>query len=529
MGSGARAVLLTGVAVFGPCTGAATAADIALLIGTDGEDIATEQSDQIALMVDVLNSRGYEVYDHQSATRADIAAALAQVAKRLPETERLILFYAGDTRAHDARAWLLPSDFQGEGRIDAIFGGVGLDALLDMAATLPGRAAVVIGTDGTADDAAPADGAYVDLTRGIGQPVVPQGVLLIAGPVEEAISAVTEGLMNGGRSVAEALEAPRAGVEVLGFLSPEASFVADTTANETGAVPRPRRPEPVVVEPAPEPAPAVDPAEAVEAALAFDQATRRGIQQRLTVLGYNTRGIDGVFGPGTRGAIEDWQKEQELAGTGFLNADQTRLLTALAEARSAELSAAAERARQEEEAADAAFWRTTGANGKASDLRSYLGRYPDGIYAEEARADLDRLEKAARAEARKEDRAAWEAAEKRNSVTTYRRYLDAYPKGAFADQARARIADLTATPDRDRAKAAAAAAEEAMGLGQGSRALIEGQLAAIGYDVGAQDGKFDAKTRRALREFQTRQGLEVTGYVNQPTVQALIIASLGLR
>jgi peptidoglycan hydrolase-like protein with peptidoglycan-binding domain len=68
-----------------------------------------------------------------------------------------------------------------------------------------------------------------------------------------------------------------------------------------------------------------------------------------------------------------------------------------------------------------------------------------------------------------------------------------------------------------------------MGLGKGSRALIEGQLAMMGYDIGEQDGKFDAKTRRALREFQTRQGLEVTGYVSQPTVQALIIASLGLR
>ena len=74
----------------------ATAADIALLIGTDGESNATEQSDQIAFMADVLDSRGYEVYDRQSATRADIAAALAQVANRLPETERLILFYAGD-------------------------------------------------------------------------------------------------------------------------------------------------------------------------------------------------------------------------------------------------------------------------------------------------------------------------------------------------------------------------------------------------------------------------------------------------
>jgi peptidoglycan hydrolase-like protein with peptidoglycan-binding domain len=527
--SGATALLITGVSVFGLWTGAAKAADVALIVGTGGEDNATEQSDQIASMADLLTSRGYEVYDRQHATRADIAAVLAQVANRLPETERLILFYAGDTRARGARAWLLPWDFQGEGRIDAIFGGVALDALLDMAATLPGRSAVVIGTDGAADDAAPADGAYGDLTTGIGQPAVPQGVLLIAGPVDEAISAVTEGLLNGSRSVAEALETPRTGVEVFGFLSPEASFIAQTTAYETGADARATRPDSEAVESSPEPAPAIDPAEAAEVKLAFDQTTRRGIQERLTVLGYDTRGIDGVFGPGTRSAIKEWQKNQQFPGTGFLTANQMRLLTALGEARSAQLSAAAERARQEEEAADATFWRTTGANGRGSGLRNYLERYPDGNHSAQARADLEKLDKAARAKARHEDRAAWEAAEKRHSVAAYQRYLNDYPKGAFADQAQARIADLTAKPDRDRAKAAAKAAEEAMGLGKGSRALIEGQLAMMGYDVGEQDGKFDAKTRRALREFQTRQGLEVTGYVSQPTVQALIIASLGLR
>ena len=188
------------------------------------------------------------------------------------------------------------------------------------------------------------------------------------------------------------------------------------------------------------------------------------------MLGYNTHGIDGVFGPGTRSAIEDWQKEQHLAGTG-LNADQTRLLTALAEARTAELSAAAERARQEEEAADAAFWRTTGANGKATDLRSYLGRYPDGIYAEEARADLDRLEKAARAEARKEDRAAWEVAEKRNSVSTYRRYLDAYPKGLLPIR-RGPGPNGDARPGSR--QSGGGCCRRGDGSGPGSRALIEG-------------------------------------------------------
>jgi peptidoglycan hydrolase-like protein with peptidoglycan-binding domain len=287
------------------------------------------------------------------------------------------------------------------------------------------------------------------------------------------------------------------------------------TEIEAGTAPGPRGSEPT--------------AEEVEAALDLDQAARRGIQQDLTVLGYNTRGIDGIFGPGTRGAITEWQEDEGATATGFVDPRQLPRLRAAAEARGAELAAAAELARQQEEEADAEFWRRTGANGNASDFRAYLDRYPDGIYATEARAALDRLQAASREAAAAEDRAAWESAQAQDEAGAYERYLDGFPEGSFAEQARARIEALDAEPREAAMRAEAEARETELGLNRASRALIEGQLSAVGFDAGATDGDFDQDARRAIREFQTRQGLPVTGFIDQATVQALIVASFGVR
>ena len=490
----------------------ASAADIAALIG------ATEASEaQLETLGELLRTRGYEIYAREGNTREAIGAALGEVAERLPETERLILVFAGDVVSAGSRAWLAPGDGLGEGRIAATLDGVPLDLLLAMASEVPGRAAVVIATEAGGER----QGRGFDrLTPGVGSPQVPQGVLLAVGPPESAARLVSQALLAETGVAAALADAPD-GVRLFGFRAPDAAFV--NPAPEAPPVDRPAAaPEP------PSPT-AAEAAEAAEAGLALDQTARRRVQERLTVLGYNPRGIDGIFGPGTRAAIVQWQDAQDLEGTGFLSAEQLQLLTALADARSAELAAAAEQARRAEEAADAEFWRATGANGGAADLRAYLERYPDGVYAGEARSALNAREAAALEAAAADDRAAWEAARAEDRQRAYQAYLDARPEGAFADQARARIAALREAPRRERANEAAAAGEEALGLARGSRALIEGQLAAIGYDAGTPDGTFDDATRRALREFQTRQGLEVTGYVDQQTVQALIIASLGLR
>lgn len=68
-----------------------------------------------------------------------------------------------------------------------------------------------------------------------------------------------------------------------------------------------------------------------ETALELDKAGRISVQRRLNLLGYNTRGVDGVFGPGTRAGITQWQYKNGLPVTGYLAADQLGALNAMSE------------------------------------------------------------------------------------------------------------------------------------------------------------------------------------------------------
>ncbi len=528
----------------------AAAADLALVIVNSAYETAADRGEDAAaagFLADALNARGYEVYEARDARMEDLAPVVAGFAERIGEAERLVIFYAGHTLHEGERAWAVPVEMAAPGRVDAAFGALDLSLLLDLAAQVPGRSLVAIGTDDAGFDGSE---GTLPLAPGIGELTAPQGVALVSGPVVPLVDVLTGAVLVEGATLAEALEEVPAGIAVTGFLSPDAGLAMARTEGDAetalwlearrantverleaylAAYPRGRHAEEARRLIAARQAAAVDPAEAAEQALALDQATRRRIQQQLTVLGQNTRGIDGIFGPGTRAAIAAWQRTAGFEPSGFLDAPQLDRLAAQAATREGELAAEAERKRREEEAADAAFWQATGANGRSADLRAYLSRYPDGIYAAEARTALDRLEQADREAAAAEDRVYWDEMRRADTVDAYRAYLARYPQGAFADQAEERIDELTGAPEREEAERAARAAEEALGLNAASRSLIEGQLAAIGYDPGRVDGQFDEDARRAIRQFQSRQGLEVTGYVSQEMMRALIVASLGLR
>ncbi len=504
--------LLAGTIIWGV---PAAAADIAVLI-----DNAEVRADARAVDTLAESLGAWEVYRRDGADLEAMAQVLGEVSRRLSDADRLLLVFAGPVRTDGRATWLIPEDFaagpNGGARIAAETGAVRLDLLTDLAGGVPGRAAVIVAQSG--------GGGPAGLQDGIGDPDLPQGVLLLSGAADDALPQIAERLLTGDRDAAAALDGIR-DVTVRGFASPDMGFGAATAAAAPQAAVQPAA--------APE-APAAprsdaERAEAAETALALDQSQRRLVQERLTVLGYSTRGIDGIFGAGTRAAVTAWQEREGLSATGFLTERQLGLLERQAETRSAEMAAEAEATKRAEEAADAAFWRTTGANGRASDLRAYLDRYPQGIYSQEARAALDGLEAEDRATAAESDRRAWDQAQGGDDVEAYRQYLAEQPSGAFAGQAEARIAELTRAPGEAQALADAEAREAGMGLGSGSRALIEGQLAALGYDVGAQDGTFDGQARGAIEAFQAERGLGATGYVDQATVQALIVASLGLR
>jgi peptidoglycan hydrolase-like protein with peptidoglycan-binding domain len=63
-----------------------------------------------------------------------------------------------------------------------------------------------------------------------------------------------------------------------------------------------------------------------ESLLELTTAERVDLQRRLTRLGYDTARTDGTFGAGTRRAIGEWQADEGEPVTGYLTADQVRLI-----------------------------------------------------------------------------------------------------------------------------------------------------------------------------------------------------------
>ncbi len=67
-------------------------------------------------------------------------------------------------------------------------------------------------------------------------------------------------------------------------------------------------------------------AEASETALKLSPLDRQRLQVALTSLGFDTQGVDGVFGPRSRQMILDWQQARKQPATGFLTAAQQQAL-----------------------------------------------------------------------------------------------------------------------------------------------------------------------------------------------------------
>jgi peptidoglycan hydrolase-like protein with peptidoglycan-binding domain len=263
-----------------------------------------------------------------------------------------------------------------------------------------------------------------------------------------------------------------------------------------------------------------------EAALDLDRQRRRQVQSQLAILGHQPRGVDGVFGPNTRAAIARFQRAEGYDDTGYLTREQLEELSVAAAQRQAELEAEAERRRLQAEREDRAVWQATGAEGDEAGLRTYLQRFPEGLFAEEAREALAAIEGERRAANEAADLTAWEGARSADTVEAYRGYLEARPQGAFAQEARARIEALRAEAAGADAREAARASERQLGLNDVTRLLVEQRLAQLGLDPGRADGAFDASTRQAIRAFQRNRDLEPTGYLTQATV-ARMLADLG--
>ncbi|WP_457650903.1 peptidoglycan-binding protein [Profundibacter sp.] len=493
--------------------------------------------------VQALKQAGFRVFAGEDLNRSEQIILASKFYAAIDQADRVVVLLGGHVVSNDRDSWLLASDARNANIFTVGQFGLSIGAILDAAGQKPCGAIVMIGQS----DSAKARGG---LKAGMDDLEIPQGVTVIKGPMTGLLQLLSGGLLEPGKSVASVLQHAPRGVTAGGFIAKHIPFISasDQTSDqpqdaeylyleavrEIGTVPalesylnrypngrytRAVRQEIRDLQAQPELQ-----AKANEANLKLTREQRRQIQRNLSILGFNPHGIDGVFGRGSRAAIAAWQKSRGINGYGYLTGNQVSALQAAADVRSRELEEEARKRQEEQDRLDASYWRRTGRDGTEEGLRAYLKRYPDGLYSDIAHQRLERFDEARRAEAAAAERDYWDGVRSEDTVEAYNRYLRVYPRGVFAADARARRAELQGNTQNDE-QIRRAKAEEARVAGNGIvRLLVEQKLQELGLKPGRVDGKFDDKTRRAVRKFQRTRKIPVTGYVTQQTIVRLLAA-----
>lgn len=524
------------------------ARDVALVIDQGDYRSLTDlpRDSRISAMADQLESDGFEVTRLANATLGELrAAAFSTQSAAQADAERVVIIVRGHIVADGQTNWLLAQEARTPDRFDIGSKALPL-ALFDSALTsIAGRSLLVL------IDNPRALSNLSDLAPTAANNPAPQGVTHLRGDSRAVQSALTK-LLAQGATTAEVAQGS-SNATLSGFISRAVAFSASPTTSTPieppsqdigeiaywSAVRDIGTPEALqaYINRYPNGLFTADARSQItarvqdretrlkeaEAALALNRDKRRSIQRDLSLLGYNPRGIDGVFGPATRRAVSAWQADQNLEPHGYLDRDQLALMQEFALRRAAELEEEARRRRAIEDARDRAFWQETGARNTEPGYRSYLKEFPDGVFASLARERLDEIEAERRAEMDARERNAWDIASDANTIGSYQQFLADFPNGVFAEAAQSRIAELNNEETEEDARRKYLGTENAVAGNGAARLLIESRLSNLGLKPGKVDGDFTRDTRRALRRFQKARNLTVTGYVDQATMVQLLL------
>lgn len=501
-------------------------------------------ADSALLAARALQTAGFSVVSASDIGVSDLRERLSQLVAQGTGEGRLVILLSGHFAHSGSQTWFVGTDSRLPD-VAAISGvALPLDTVLDVAALQPGGAVVLLGTEARRLPLG------IGLAPGIGPVQVPQGVTLISGDAARIADFAARNLPARGQSL-PAMLAGAGDLRAEGFLSPLFAFRPADAADPSSLPPGPdaetifwqssqsqatpeaydaylkRYPQGRFADSARAEAARIraEPgrqARLVEDALALTRDDRRGVQRALSLVGFDPKGIDGLFGTGSRTAIAAWQKKNGHEPSTYLTREQIVALLGQADTRAAQLEAEAATRRAEQERQDQLYWNQTGAAGDEAGLRAYLAKYPDGSFADLAGQRLAAIEAASREQAAARDRSAWDAATAANSEAGYTQYLVAFPEGAFAGEAKSRIAGLQADAAQDDDRALWQAGEEALLLSPMARSLIETRLEQLEFRPGPADGAFDDQTRRAIRRFQSARDLPQTGYLDQQTMVSLL-------
>ena len=117
---------------------------------------------------------------------------------------------------------------------------------------------------------------------------------------------------------------------------------------------------------------------------------------------------------------------------------------------------------------------------------------------------------------------AYEAAERVNTISSYRLFAERYPDTLYAKLAQEQIRKLEGivpppAPSPEEV-------EVSLGLTPAEREQIQTSLWALGFNAGVPDGKFGSRTREAIRNWQASRGQETTGHLDAASKNTLLAA-----
>ena len=515
-----------------------------LLIGIQEYETLPDQNRgaRITSATDELEAAGMEVISLRRPTSEEMQDALTQFGQMSTNADALLVALSGRFIHSPTETFFMPSD-GAAGPLASLPGrALPLSTVMAWLSTKPGKAVLMLTTSNQPTSYSPL------LTNGIGELNIPQGVTVLIGPPKPATEVLARNIAKPGspfigaaiqRGMTVAGYAPRTMIFLDGRTEPPQTadgrltdirdWRSANTANTVAAYQGYLKKHPLgefsrmadarikSLTDTPEAR-----AERTEQALDLNRDARRNIQRNLSLIGFNTRGIDGIFGRGTRTAVANWQKAERFDATGFVTREQIALLDEQAKSKAAELEAEAEDRRQQQLGDDLAYWDQTGALGDEAGLRSYLSRYPDGEYAEIAAERLEVFEDRKRNRAGRQDRQLWDQVTQANTAEAYRVYLERAPNGAFREEARSRLRALDQDAENAQVNAEYARDEAAMNLSPRTRQVVEKRLDAMGLRPGPVDGVFDNDTRRAIRRYQSSRNMDETGYLSDTVVVQLM-------
>ena len=535
--------LLAACALAVPTLASAQSAGLVITNGDYDAVANVRRGNRLASIVPDLERGGMEVTLAESASAADMRDALVAFGQVAAEAETLFIGLSGRFVHTATETYYLPSDGDTGPLATLSETALPLSVVMAWLADKPGQAVLMLVRVQNPSNYGPF------VSGGIGELEIPQGVTVLVGSPRASTSLVENHISRPGRPfIGAAIQ--NSDIDVFGYAARtmvlldgatpppvnandrladlrawrEAARVNTRASYEDYLSTRPdgefadmARGRLTALTDTPEAR-----AERAEQALDLSRDARRDIQRDLSLLGFNTRGIDGIFGRGTRAAVSEWQRRERFDATGFVTREQIALLNEQAQRRAEELEAEAEIRREQQRAADLEYWNQTGSRGDEAGLRAYLKRFPDGEFAELAQERLDIYEEQKRERASARDRQLWENAVARNTAASYERYLVEAPNGSFREEAQARIVALQREAEFSRE----ARAEEAMNLSPGTRRVIEARLNGLGLKPGRVDGVFDENTRRAIRRYQAARNLPESGYISDQFMVQLMADSV---